>query len=235
MSVGDLSSAIDRVLTSLPTPALHEADGYLAEASAVLAAVSTGSSAPELAETVEKLSKVRAELAQLDRACSVAGELLRQYLATIGAGPAAVSSTPARIPPPAPHPAPASKLDAALIAEVRRRGHKISPERVVKIARLPDDRIVWLEEGNEDSGLAHIESAHTLHFERYGIAKSDIASVVFDALINGSYCGTSGADRAVYEISYKGEPKRIAVTVGNNGYIVGANPVKIKRELKQKP
>ena len=33
----------------------------------------------------------------------------------------------------------------------------------------------------------------------------------------------------VYEVEYNGETKRIAVTVGSNGFIVGANPVGNKK------
>ncbi|EHR63701.1 hypothetical protein [Saccharomonospora cyanea] len=236
MSVSDLAAAVDRARAALPPPALREADGCLEEAANVLAVVSTGSAAPELVEAVEGLLRAREGLAQVQQTCSALSEVLGQYLTGIGVrSSGAGASSTIRPFPSAPPPKLTSAPDPALIAEVQRQGHKISPERVVRIARLPDDRIVWLEEGNEDSGLAHIEAAHASHFERYGIAKSDIVNVVFDALTRGIYQGVSGSNRNVYEISYRGKSRRIAVTVGNNGYIVGANPVRIKREPKQKP
>ncbi len=36
-----------------------------------------------------------------------------------------------------------------------------------------------------------------------------------------------GTGRPIYEIEYNGKLQRVAVTVGDNGYIVGANPVSI--------
>ena len=35
-----------------------------------------------------------------------------------------------------------------------------------------------------------------------------------------------GTGRPIYEVNYKGSTQRVAVTVGSNGYIVGANPQK---------
>ncbi|CAM3068949.1 hypothetical protein SAXI111661_16630 [Saccharomonospora xinjiangensis] len=236
MSVSDLAAAIDRVLAALPPPTLREADGCLEEAANILGVFATGSTAPELVEAVEGFLRARKELDEVQPLCAAISGILGQYLTGVGAE-ATVTPPPApvRPPSPAPRPQPTSKPDPALIAEVQRQGHKISPERVVRIARLPDDRIVWLEEGNEDSGLAHIEATHAPHFERYGIAKSDIVNVVFDALTRGTYRGVSGSNRKVYEISHRGKVRRIAITIGNNGYIVGANPVNMKREPKQKP
>ena len=46
------------------------------------------------------------------------------------------------------------------------------------------------------------------------------------AVMEGRRVGYQGSDtgRPIYEISINGHTQRIAVTVGDNGYIVGANP-----------
>ena len=36
--------------------------------------------------------------------------------------------------------------------------------------------------------------------------------------------------RPIYEFKYEGKIRRIAITVGDNGYIVGANPVSLPKE-----
>ncbi len=70
--------------------------------------------------------------------------------------------------------------------------------------------------------------SHVNDFVNVGSAKNDIVNVVFEAATHGKQVGMLGT-RTVYQILYKGEVKNIAVSVGENGYIVGANPTtKIK-------
>ena len=59
-----------------------------------------------------------------------------------------------------------------------------------------------------------------------GVSEAQISNVVMRAVTQRrvvGYQGT-GTGRPIYEISINGQPRRIAVTVGSNGYIVGANP-----------
>lgn len=44
--------------------------------------------------------------------------------------------------------------------------------------------------------------------------------------------GYSGKDRTVYEADIGDGPRRVAITVGDNGYIVGANPIPFHRILR---
>lgn len=66
-------------------------------------------------------------------------------------------------------------------------------------------------------------------FERAGIPRDDIGETAFRAVSEGRPIGITGRDRIVYEVEYNGEVKHIAVTVGSNGFIVGANPVGNKK------
>lgn len=58
---------------------------------------------------------------------------------------------------------------------------------------------------------------------------------VFTALTDGTPLGITGRDRVVYAITFKGHPERIAISVADNGFIVGANPVSLDRMVKPLP
>ena len=118
----------------------------------------------------------------------------------------------------------------ALIDEVISNGDKISPDKVVMITRDPNGRIVWLEEGNNNSGLQHIINEHGREFNGRGISNENIPNYVLEAVYQGNIVGTQGKrnPRTVYEFVYNGVTQRIAVQVGSNGYIVGANPKSMK-------
>ena len=118
----------------------------------------------------------------------------------------------------------------ALIDEVIASGNKISPEKVVMITQDPTGKIVWLESGNETSGLQHIINEHGKQFKGKGISNEDIPDYVLEAVYQGNIVGKQGKKnpRTVYEFTYNGEKQRIAVQVSENGYIVGANPKSVK-------
>lgn len=48
--------------------------------------------------------------------------------------------------------------------------------------------------------------------------------MLVDAATKGVAVGYRG-DRQVFEYTYRGNTLHIAITIGSNGYIVGANPV----------
>lgn len=56
--------------------------------------------------------------------------------------------------------------------------------------------------------------------------KEDIPDFILQALSEGKVIGYQGkgTGRPIYEITYKGKNQKVAITVGSNGYIVGANP-----------
>jgi len=88
-----------------------------------------------------------------------------------------------------------------------------------------------LEKGHIDgkpSGLAHIMHDREFDFKTKGIASDEIPSFVLTTVAKGKIIGYQGrgTGRAIYEIIYKGVKHQIAVSVGSNGYIVGANPAR---------
>ena len=117
----------------------------------------------------------------------------------------------------------------ALIDEVQAHGDKINPDEVIGITKDSSGKIIWLEKGRlggKPSGLAHIIDAHESNFNAKGIASSDISDFVLTAVSKGTIIGYQGkgTGRPIYEAEYNGKTYQVAVTVGDNGYIVGANP-----------
>ncbi|MCP4308913.1 MAG: hypothetical protein GY788_29390 [bacterium] len=105
-------------------------------------------------------------------------------------------------------------------------GVKHDPASVVRIARDSSGRVVFLETGNSRAGLTHIVGQHGDDFARRGISESQIPDLVTDAASRGTIVGYQGADtgRPIYEVMFNGQTQRVAVTVSDNGFIVGANP-----------
>ncbi len=121
--------------------------------------------------------------------------------------------------------------DSNLIDKVLERGDKISREKVISIMQLEDGRIIWLEEGrigdgtpkNGGAGLLHILDRHEQEFLNLGIPAENIPDYLMQALQNGTQVGMQRT-REVYHFFYNGKENWVAINVGSNGFIVGANP-----------
>ncbi|MEO1763519.1 MAG: hypothetical protein AAFR83_16470 [Cyanobacteria bacterium J06629_18] len=116
----------------------------------------------------------------------------------------------------------------ALLKELQDQGVKHTPENVVKIARSSDGKVIFLEKGNSQAGLKHIIEAHADDFAKRGISEKEIPDLVMKASTNGKIVGFQGKGRGrpIYEVAFNGEKHYVAVTVGKNGFIVGANPAR---------
>jgi filamentous hemagglutinin len=86
--------------------------------------------------------------------------------------------------------------------------------------------VIFLEIGNASAGLQHIVNRHGADFAKIGVPEAQIPNVVMRAATEGKLVGYQGRDqgRGIYEILLHQQSHRIAVTVGSNGFIVGANP-----------
>lgn len=117
---------------------------------------------------------------------------------------------------------------ALLIAELQQAGIKHTPENIVRIAKISDGKIVFLETGTLGSGLQHILRNHALQFADKGISQNQIPDAVIIAITQGRIIGFQGkttpTPRPIYEFIFNGETKYLAVQIGDNGYIVSANP-----------
>jgi hypothetical protein len=110
-----------------------------------------------------------------------------------------------------------------LIDELARSGVKHSPEKIVAIGRDPNGRIVFLETGSPSAGLEHILQKQG-QFAQRGVGQDQVADYVLTAVTKGKVVGMQRT-RPIYEFQWNGATHRLAVTVGDNGFIVGANPV----------
>jgi hypothetical protein len=115
-----------------------------------------------------------------------------------------------------------------LIAELRQAGIKHSPKKIVRIAKTLDGKIVFLETGDEKSGLQHILKDHALEFSEQGIQPNQIPDVIMTAVTQGQKVGLQGkthrTPRSIYRFSFNNQFKYIAIQISDNGYIVSANP-----------
>ncbi len=111
-----------------------------------------------------------------------------------------------------------------LMRELANSGEKVSVDAVVAVTRTADGKLVWLETGTEGAGLKHIISRHASQFADKGISAEDIPEFLFTALKSGRVIGKQNT-RDVFEVEFHGVIQRVSISIGSNGFIVGANPV----------
>lgn len=118
----------------------------------------------------------------------------------------------------------------ALVDELVSSGEKCTPENIVAITKDSSGKIVWLETGNDQAGLNHIIDEHGSQFHGKGISNEEIPNYVMEAIHQGNIVGYQGKKnpRTIYEFVYEGKKQRIAISIGPNGFIVGANPKSVK-------
>lgn len=114
-----------------------------------------------------------------------------------------------------------------LLQELVNAGIKHSPEKIVAIRKDRSGKVIFLESGNSKAGLSHITTGHGSDFMKAGIAEEEIVAFVMEAAINGEQVAMQGT-RPVFRVLFKEKMRFVAVQIGTNGYIVGANPVSSK-------
>ncbi|MEW2302217.1 RICIN domain-containing protein [Streptomyces sp. NPDC006655] len=122
----------------------------------------------------------------------------------------------------------ANSLDLDLVKKLEASGANLNRGNLVMVVRYPRPGVpvAWLETGDTRAGLIHIIFRHAGEFIERGVASEDIPKLLDKALSEGKIVGYQGADmgRPIYETVYNGTTQRVAITVGGNGFIVGANP-----------
>ncbi|QOV35461.1 RICIN domain-containing protein [Streptomyces ferrugineus] len=116
-------------------------------------------------------------------------------------------------------------LDPKLLDRLKDAGVKFNrPDTiwVIEYAK-PGVPLAWLEKGNVNAGLTHIAFRHAGEFANAGVRVEDIPALVKTALTQGTRVGTQGAGRPIFEVAFQGKTQRVAVSVGDNGYVIGAN------------
>ncbi|RLC16801.1 MAG: hypothetical protein DRI57_10745 [Deltaproteobacteria bacterium] len=114
---------------------------------------------------------------------------------------------------------------ATLLRELAKSGVRHTPEEIVRIARrAADGKIIFIEKGNRRAGLQHIMERHAEDFARQGFSSDEIPDIIIKAVTKGTIVGYQRT-RPIYETEIEGNRYHISVTVGSNGFVVGANPI----------
>ncbi|MER5599075.1 RICIN domain-containing protein [Streptomyces sp. NPDC002265] len=118
-------------------------------------------------------------------------------------------------------------LDPRLLEKLSNAGVKFDKANTIWVIEYakPGVNLAWLEKGNVNAGLIHIIFRHAGEFATAGVRIEDIPALVSKALTEGTRVGTQGAGRPIYEVVFNGKTQRLAISVGDNGFVIGANPV----------
>nr|WP_228772999.1 RICIN domain-containing protein [Streptomyces eurocidicus] len=123
----------------------------------------------------------------------------------------------------------ANSVDLDLVRKLEASGANFNRSQVVMAVRYPRPGVpvAWLEVGDVRAGLVHIIFRHAGEFMQKGVAAEDIPKLLKNALADNKVIGHQGANggRTIYETVFNGKTHQVAITVGDNGFIVGANPV----------
>ena len=117
-------------------------------------------------------------------------------------------------------------VNKSLLNELEQSDVKYNYNDIIAITKMPNNQLVWLEKGGSNAGLEHI-MRHADQFVSKGIPKEKIPDFIMCAITYGTVVGKQRT-RVVYEVKYDGKRRRVAITIGNNGFIVGANPKSIE-------
>ena len=114
-----------------------------------------------------------------------------------------------------------AKLDKTLMRELAESGEKYTVDDVISILKTPDGKLMWLEKGNNSSGLEHIISRHSKEFAERGI--TDIPKFL-DEVLSTKPIMTVKEPRGLHS-DYLINGKGYRVAYGTNGYVVSFFPI----------
>ncbi|MBE9077665.1 hypothetical protein IQ241_10210 [Romeria aff. gracilis LEGE 07310] len=120
-----------------------------------------------------------------------------------------------------------NRFSAGDIARIRRAPEGVAPESGIVFLEIGTTRAEARALGREGgAGLRHILEEHARDFANANppIPVEKIPDAVMVAVTEGQVVGRQGASRNIYEFFFEGRRHRMAVEVGSNGFIVGANP-----------
>ena len=125
-----------------------------------------------------------------------------------------------------------------LMKELEESGEKYSEKDVIFVVKQQNGKLAWLEKGNDIAGLEHIKKEHAPEFQKKGIDIELIPALLRETILHGKIIGyqktKNKTPREVYELEFNGKTIRIAITISDNGFIVGANLIKKEKEIIRK-
>ena len=108
-----------------------------------------------------------------------------------------------------------------LVDELSKSGVKYNADDVVMVTKAADGKLMWLEKGNDSSGLKHITDGHAVDFSNRGI--SDIPEFL-NRVLQKKPIKTDATKAGPYA-EYLIDGKRYRVVYGTNVYIVSFYPI----------
>lgn len=107
-----------------------------------------------------------------------------------------------------------------LMKELAESGVKYNPDDVIMLAKTKDGKLLWLETGNEKTGLRHIIERHNVNFQERGVY--DIPEFL-ERMLEMDPIKT-GSNARGYYANYVVDGKEYKIIYGSNGYIVSFYP-----------
>ena len=122
------------------------------------------------------------------------------------------------------------------IMKLQNAGVKFNKEDVIFVTNDSSGKLIWLEKGNDQSGLNHIKARHSNDFaKKHGVSVDKIQSHIKNIIEHGKLeyeKVTQRNGRDCYERLYSKSGKYyLQMGVGFNGYLVSAYPISKKEAL----
>lgn len=119
------------------------------------------------------------------------------------------------------------------LRELLSLGVKCNQNEIIFITKDESGQLIWLEIGNENVGLIHINLRHRAEFINVFGTDVDIPSIMFDIISKGKIVSTKEVIRngnKGYEKIYDYNGSHyILSAIGDNGFIVSAYPLSVSK------
>lgn len=117
----------------------------------------------------------------------------------------------------------------AMINMLENAGVKFTKENVLFVIKDKTNQTIWLEKGNNNSGLIHIIRNHKDNFKKaFNISENEIPNFLKKVMTNSKIVSSKIKiinGKQGYERKYEYNNKYIIVSgIGTNGFIVSAYP-----------
>ncbi len=117
----------------------------------------------------------------------------------------------------------------AMINMLEKAGVKFTKENVLFVIKDKTNQMIWLEKGNNNSGLLHIIKNHKDNFKKaFNISENEIPNFLKNVMANAKIVSSKTKiinGKQGYERKYEYNNKYIIVSgIGTNGFIVSAYP-----------
>lgn len=119
---------------------------------------------------------------------------------------------------------------AEMLSRLEKAGVKYNPEDVVFVTKDKTGQLVWLEKGNEEAGLKHIEKHAGDFAKKHGIPPNELTNHIEKILTNGEIVSSekkllSNGRIGLKKIyCYEGKYYVLAA-IGTNGFVVSMYPL----------